>query len=351
MAYLQKFRPSMVVCVLLFLRAPVCVTQSAEALRVVTVNVWSGLNYRGVFRMGDYEDRQTRQRRTEALFEQLRSLAPDVIAFNEANPLPRYARQATKDLGYDRIWHVGLGGLRVGPVGIPTNLREGSVLLARPSLHIKGTGRKQLSGGPVGNFCSFHFSDANQVVGGRIRFAGRDLFLFTTHWHASPHPTAIFFASIEKSRQSGKISPKDYQEMLTWVRQGAERRLREAQKTIAFIERVAAEYPVILMGDLNTLEDSEEIGLLRKAGFVDAFASAGNGSGNTWDEDRNSNIHVQGQEAPGWIPWEPRNKRIDYIFVRGQGLSVKRAEVVLDQPLEGLYPSDHFGVMAEINVE
>jgi endonuclease/exonuclease/phosphatase family metal-dependent hydrolase len=324
---------------------------SAATLRVITINVWSGLDYKGILKMGEYEDHRTRQRRTASLFEQLRMLDPDVVAFNEANPLPRYARRAAKDLGYDPLWHVGLGGVRFGPVGIPTNLREGSVLLARPELHLKPAGRKQLSGGPVGNLFAFHFTDANQIIGGRISLAGRDVFLFTTHWHSSPHPTEAFFAGMEQGRQTGKISPKEYRRILAWTRRGAERRLREARKALSFIEREAAGCPVILLGDLNALANSEEIELLRNAGFVDAFASINSNPQDTWDEDRNTNIHLQGQKRPEWIPWEPRNKRIDYILLRGPGLSVKRAQVVLDQPINGQYVSDHFGVLAEIIVE
>ena len=34
---------------------------SAENLRVLTINVWSGLDYKGSLKMGEYQDRQTRE--------------------------------------------------------------------------------------------------------------------------------------------------------------------------------------------------------------------------------------------------------------------------------------------------
>lgn len=128
------------------------------------------------------------------------------------------------------------------------------------------------------------------------------------------------------------------------------RRLGEARKMLAFIERVAGDRPAILLGDFNALPDSEEIAMLLQAGFVDAFAVAGSDEGITWDEERNANIQLQRRTYPEEIPQDPRNKRIDYVFVRSSGLSVTRAMVVLDRPIEGLYPSDHFGVLVKIAV-
>ena len=90
--------------------------------------------------------------------------------------------------------------------------------------------------------------------------------------------------------------------------------------------------------------------MLLQAGFVDAFAVAGSDEGITWDEERNANIQLQRRTYPEEIPQDPRNKRIDYVFVRSSGLSVTRAMVVLDRPIEGLYPSDHFGVLVKIAV-
>ncbi len=321
-----------------------------ESLTVLTINVWSGLDYRGYLKMGEYEPKAARQQRTRLLIGELRRLAPDVVALNEANKLPRYGRGLARELGYDRVWHVGLGGLRAGPVGIPYNLREGDMLLARPELELHPTGRKQLSGGPVGNFFTAHLADATQVVAGRIRLADTQLYLFCTHWHASPYPTAAYLAELERRRGSGEITEKEYQKRVAEAEKGQEWRLAEARKMLAFIQRVAGDGPAILLGDFNALPDSEEIALLRQAGFADAFALAGSGEGLTWDEERNANIQLQRRAFPEEIPQDPRNKRIDYIFVRGPGLRVTRAQVVLDRPLEGRYPSDHYGVLAEIEV-
>jgi endonuclease/exonuclease/phosphatase family metal-dependent hydrolase len=319
-----------------------------EGLTVLTINVWSGLDYRGSLRMGEYEPEEVRERRTQALLGELQRLSPDVVALNEANKLPAYGRRLARALGYDRVWHVGLGGLRAGPLGLPSNLREGDALLARPELALRPAGRRQLSGGPVGNFFTAHLADATQVVAGRIRVAGREVFLFCTHWHASPFPTVAYLDELERRLRTGKLDGEGYRRKVAEARDGVRWRLGEARGTLAFVQRVAGEQPAILLGDFNALADSEEISLLRQAGFADAFQQAGRGAGITWDEERNANIRLQRRAYPEEVPEDPPNKRIDYIFVRGPGLRVLRAEVVLDRPLEGQYPSDHYGVLAEI---
>ncbi len=326
-------------------------TVSAENLRVVTINVWAGLDYKGSLKMGEYQDEDTRALRTRNLLEQLKELDPEVIAVNEANKLPRYARSLSRELDYDQIYHVGLGGLRIGPIGLPVNLREGDVVLAKKSLQLRRSGRKQLSGGPVGNFFTFHFADATQIIGGRILAAGREVYVFNTHWHASPFPTEEYFRQLAERRDSGRIDEQRYEELVEESVEGQKWRLDEAHKTVAFIDKVAASNPVILMGDFNAVVGSEEIGVLKASGFRDAFAEAGDPPGFTWDGRENSNIQLQKQVFPEDFWLEPTRRRIDYVFFRGPGLEVLASKVVLDRPLQGIHPSDHFGVMAEFEVQ
>jgi hypothetical protein len=76
--------------------------------------------------------------------------------------------------------------------------------------------------------------------------------------------------------------------------------------------------------------------------------------------------HVHGQAADGMSTFDPgRNplvdlswrtgppRRIDYVLVRcgpkGPTLQVADARVVLDQPVGGVWPSDHFGVLCVLD--
>jgi endonuclease/exonuclease/phosphatase family metal-dependent hydrolase len=113
--------------------------------------------------------------------------------------------------------------------------------------------------------------------------------------------------------------------------------------------------PKVLMGDFNAVPDSDEIRFLkglrtvngRRVYFQDAWA------------------HLHSRE-PGWtwaksnpftdrMAWLERDRRIDYIFVGhtnldGTGMLLD-CRLVLDVPDgEGVFPSDHYGLYAEIAV-
>lgn len=109
-------------------------------------------------------------------------------------------------------------------------------------------------------------------------------------------------------------------------------------------------FPPVLVGDFNAEPDSSEIRYVqgyqtlagRSVHFRDAWREAGTGSdGLTWSR-RNRFTD----------PWHEPDRRIDYVFVGppaegGRG-RVERCRVVCDRPRRGVWPSDHFGVFAEL---
>lgn len=116
-------------------------------------------------------------------------------------------------------------------------------------------------------------------------------------------------------------------------------------------------FPPIVVGDFNAEPDSTEIRYVsglhaidaRSVQFFDAWRVAGDGGpGYTWS---NRNDYAR-------IALEP-DRRIDYVFVGypvrlgdGYGLGhVEHCRVVCDDERDGVWPSDHFGVYAEIRTE
>ncbi len=109
--------------------------------------------------------------------------------------------------------------------------------------------------------------------------------------------------------------------------------------------------PPVLVGDFNAAPDSDEIrflgGLTSLGGkstyFADAFGLAGRGSGVTFSK-RN----------PFAATLREPERRIDYIFVRGPDEQLRGepldAAVCFDEPVGGVFPSDHFGVVATLRV-
>jgi endonuclease/exonuclease/phosphatase family metal-dependent hydrolase len=137
-------------------------------------------------------------------------------------------------------------------------------------------------------------------------------------------------------------------------------RLTDGQKRedqIVAAERVIAAHPApvkIWGGDFNAAPDSDEIRWLRglrsvegrRVYYQDAFLQRHPGqTGVTWSAD---NPHT------GALAWLEPNRRIDYLFVShmnrdGSG-AVTDCRVVLDEPLGGVLPSDHYAVCATVRV-
>lgn len=90
----------------------------------------------------------------------------------------------------------------------------------------------------------------------------------------------------------------------------------------------------VIMGDLNAEPDSPEIALL--GGFTDAWARAGDGgAGETFSR---TNDYARAGGAP--------SRRIDYIFTAGVPV---RAALAFQRPSGGVWASDHFGLVADID--
>lgn len=133
--------------------------------------------------------------------------------------------------------------------------------------------------------------------------------------------------------------------------------VREKQ-VVAVCDRVLARrrrggFPPLLVGDFNAEPDSAEIRYVtgrqslgeRSVAFLDAWQVAGDGGpGFTWS---NANDHARPNLEP--------DRRIDYVFAgfpRRDGTGqILRCRVVCDAAEDGVWPSDHFGVYAELRAE
>ncbi|MEJ2538349.1 MAG: hypothetical protein P8048_15085, partial [Calditrichia bacterium] len=241
-------------------------------------------------KMGEYETAATREKRYQALCSQIKKLDPDIIGINEANKLPKYAERLAKDMGYAAFYHIGVGGVRFGAIGLPWNLREGDAILTKKYLNPQYLERKQLSGGYVGNWATFHFSDATQIIAIKITFQDRPIFIFATHWHSSLSNDSNILKKAQDLFNSSEITDKDYQTILEKIKEGVDERISESKKTVDFIKEIAGNQLYILMGDFNAESGSQEINNLKKFGMVDVFQiSNPDSSGFTWDPQTNLN--------------------------------------------------------------
>ena len=336
----------------------------AGELKIVTINIWSGLNYKGILKMGEYEPKHTREIRNSILVNQLRSLNPDVIAVQEANKLPRYVNRLAENLSMDRIYSVGLAGIRVGCLGIPTNLKEGDAILAKPEWQLTRFGTVRLSGiGIISNVISLHFSESNQAIIGTIVTEKGPIYIINVHVHAGLNRDIYWSQRMDFWVDSGQYINSDRRAVVKAIDKDVKRRQKEIQKLLNWIsKKLPQNAPVILLGDFNASPNQDEIQWIRDAGFSDTFSAVNSPwtSGCTWDPEDNLNIrqHYQLSSPDANVRLlqrlreenRKRAKRIDYIFVRPGHLhlDIVESRIVLNKVEQDLHPSDHFGVLTKI---
>jgi len=137
---------------------------------------------------------------------------------------------------------------------------------------------------------------------------------------------------------------------LNWRYEQSHIRQVQVREVAEFVKaNTAGKMPPILCGDFNADPVSDEIRMLtglttaaaKELSFHDAWAIEGKGLGLTWD---NRNPFVAADFEP--------DRRIDYIFAghpkaRGRG-HITDVGIMGNAPVEGVWPSDHFGIMAKI---
>ena len=120
-------------------------------------------------------------------------------------------------------------------------------------------------------------------------------------------------------------------------------------------------FPTVVAGDFDATPDSASIRFLTgkqslqgmSVRYSDCWQQGGDGSeGHTWTCE---NPGVR-DNVDRWRIERHHARRIDYIFLGSHHdykpyARVRRCRVVLDKPTRGVWPSDHYGVYAEIDVE
>jgi endonuclease/exonuclease/phosphatase family metal-dependent hydrolase len=139
---------------------------------------------------------------------------------------------------------------------------------------------------------------------------------------------------------------------LSWQLHRSDVRQQQVAFIVARIKELAPldGFPPILLGDFNAEPESDEIRYLRgynarlgrSVYFADCFAAAGDASPG----------YTFARENPFALRAHEPNRRLDYIFVRGpdralrgEPLTARRCFTAAEG---GIFPSDHYGVFAEI---
>lgn len=263
-----------------------------NSVRVLTLNIWN--------RLGPWDERLA------VIRDGIREMRPDLVGLQEVIEIPgsTQADAIADGLGY----HAAYG-------------------LANPYGGGVSLGNAALSRWPIRTRRVFPLPSGGTDENRSMLFVEID----------SPHGLLPFFVThLNWKLHEGVVREEQVQEVAARVMESAP------------IDGL----PPILVGDFNAQPEAAEVRFLKglqslggkSVYFADCFEQRGEGSGVTFDGTRNA-FAEQYHEHP---------RRIDYVFVRGPDKKVRgkplSARVVFDEPREGVFASDHFGVLAEISI-
>lgn len=175
----------------------------------------------------------------------------------------------------------------------------------------------------------------------------------TTDWRPLPgrlesgEGRSVLFAEVSSTKGPLQV----FVTHLNWRFEHSAIRQRQVTEILRFVSSKARpNHPPIVCGDFNAEPQSDEIRMMtghrdcRVAGtaFRDAWLSGGDGGvGYTWD---NRNEFAAVEHEP--------NRRIDYVLVgppgdEGEG-KILSCRLAGDEPVDGIWPSDHFSVVADL---
>jgi endonuclease/exonuclease/phosphatase family metal-dependent hydrolase len=118
--------------------------------------------------------------------------------------------------------------------------------------------------------------------------------------------------------------------------------------------------PTIIAGDFNAAPEAASIRYLsglqslggRSVHYHDAWGIAGHGPGYTWTVDNPNTREV----VDAVVRQPAHHRRIDYVFTGSwhqhpdAHCQVRSASVGFDQPIDGVWASDHFGVIVDVDI-
>jgi len=122
-------------------------------------------------------------------------------------------------------------------------------------------------------------------------------------------------------------------------------RMKQTEELVSFVEKKSGDLPSVIMGDFNMAVPAPGIVFVREIKkWIDAFSAKNPGDpGLTWDY-RNPYAEAERDKMA--------ERRIDYVFIRkpsSPSAKILSSRVVFDRPSkQGVYPSDHFGVLTEL---
>jgi hypothetical protein len=296
----------------------------SKKIRICSWNLWHGLNPYGQPLMLPLESPWASLRRRELQLRELEDLksprALEFFCFQEVNPFPGRLRALKRRLELEAKGCLVNAGLKVGWVGLPPFLKEGISILYSNTLRNARSDECLLSGdgrewhGPLGSLVNLQVKERRKAFLVEGKFEGLNIAVINLHLHHGPDTIAANF-----KRKKAEIKA-----LVKWIK-----------------PRLADWDLAAIVGDFNCDPDSAVVEPLDELGFT--FTSVGP----TWDPENNRMISSDSPDR-AVRAWDGSPHEFDRIYLRRAGQKRVR-RVRMSRVLEsGL--SDHFGVLAEIDV-
>lgn len=344
-------------------------------MKILSFNLWHGLSPTSLLAFEALEPATRRQLRQRLQIEVLQKIAPDICFFQEVNPVVDRAYEFERQLGLDGVYQLDLVGLKLFGLGIPANLNSGlfigvakkwgvkrleGISLSRPGLNL------------ARRLASWQLKEERFAVLAETLLPkwGRVL-LVNTHIHHGLEITPEFNQKLEDLVEEFSLAPDVVSELKERLNHANQKREQEISVLLNVLEDYQKRYEVILMaGDFNSTASSQVAQMIKSFGFRDSWSVARpQDDGFTFDYVRNEANHRLQTRFPLSLVLEDltfssktkdallnlarqqenRPRRIDYVWLRdGGSLRVKAAELVGLPDRDGMAPSDHFGVLVNI---
>ncbi len=336
--------------------------------RVVDLNAWIGCIPRGFFGVASLEPPGHKGARLDAMCAELERLAPDVVTMQECLPLPGFARTVADRLGYDVVFRVCNGGLRLFGLGLPPGVGsgEGLAILARRDVGMRHLATTKLSGlGSVNRFWSIQLGPVRHAVAVRVEVQGRPVIVVNTHIRYGFPNRATFLKAWEDLFAAGHVeAPVPPGWLVRLVRANRRTRDLELRRLGAWLVKLRLKNgaaPIVIGADFNIDPGQPRLeGFLASTGYTNLLPQFMPGV-LTWDPARNTNCQLG--LSPTWpdggrksiamllmtyldsVPQCP-----DHIMA-SPGLRAVNAALCADAPVDGVYPSDHYGIVADFDLD
>jgi endonuclease/exonuclease/phosphatase family metal-dependent hydrolase len=223
-------------------------------------------------------------RRTDLLNYELRRLRPDLLALQEV----RHPEQLTRLLARTRLRHVTHQAEVLRDQPLEADRFGGTAIATRRPHRVVDVVERRIDG--------FHY------------------------WTLAVRVDDLLFVTLTTPWQEGAAKV---------------RHLQAQEVTLRYVGML----PLIVAGDLNARPDEPGIRHL-STHLQDAWTVAGSGPGLTWSVD-----NPLAAEEIARLDGSPG--RIDYVFA-GPGFRVRSARLTGERPVDGVWLSDHAGVVADL---